>query len=104
MIAAIYARKSTEQHGVADDAKSVARQIEHARGYAERSGWTVADHHVFTDDGVSGALFGDRRPGLARLLAALEPRPPFQALIMAEESRLGRSMIETAGALKQIID
>jgi hypothetical protein len=31
MIAAIYARKSTEQSGVADEQKSVARQIEHAR-------------------------------------------------------------------------
>ena len=31
MIAAIYARKSTEQNGVADEQKSVARQIEHAR-------------------------------------------------------------------------
>ena len=29
MIAAIYARKSTEQTGVADDAKSVTRQVEH---------------------------------------------------------------------------
>ena len=34
MIAAIYARKSTEQNGLADEAKSVARQIENARAYA----------------------------------------------------------------------
>jgi hypothetical protein len=31
MVAAIYARKSTEQTGESDDAKSVARRIEHAR-------------------------------------------------------------------------
>ena len=31
MIAAIYARKSTEQTGVGDEQKSVARQFEHAR-------------------------------------------------------------------------
>ena len=30
MIAAIYVRKRTEQNGVADDQKPVARQIEHA--------------------------------------------------------------------------
>jgi hypothetical protein len=36
MVAAIYARKSTEQSGVADEQKSVARQIEHARQYAAR--------------------------------------------------------------------
>ena len=38
MIAAIYARKSTEQIGVADDAKSVTRQIDHARAYGRQHG------------------------------------------------------------------
>ena len=36
-------------------------------------------------------------------MAALKPRPPFQVLIMSEESRLGREAIETAYALKQLI-
>jgi DNA invertase Pin-like site-specific DNA recombinase len=36
-------------------------------------------------------------------MAALRPRPPFQVLIMAEESRLGREAIETVYALKQLI-
>ena len=31
MIAAIYARKSTEQNGVADELRSVVRQVEHAQ-------------------------------------------------------------------------
>ena len=43
MIAAIYARKSTEQTGISDDQKSVARQIEHAISYARQKGWTVDD-------------------------------------------------------------
>jgi DNA invertase Pin-like site-specific DNA recombinase len=55
MIAAIYARKSTEQNGVAEDAKSVARQIEHATAYATKKGWTVTDEHVYSDDCISGA-------------------------------------------------
>ena len=38
MIAAIYARKSRDQSGVATDQKSVARQVEHARQYATRKG------------------------------------------------------------------
>jgi DNA invertase Pin-like site-specific DNA recombinase len=42
MIAAIYARKSTDQN-VADEAKSVTRQVESARAYAARKGWTVAE-------------------------------------------------------------
>ena len=61
MIAAIYARKSTEQNGVADLEKSVTRQVDHARAYALRKGWTVADGYVYVDDGISGAEF-KRRP------------------------------------------
>src|SRR5262245_20117373 len=94
MIAAIYARKSTEQAGVGDEEKSVIRQVEHARAYAEKRSWTVDEAHVYVDDGISGAVFGSRRPGLARLLNALSPRPPFQVLVMSEESRLGREQIE----------
>jgi DNA invertase Pin-like site-specific DNA recombinase len=69
MIAAIYARKSTEQTGVSDEARSVTRQIEHARAYAARKGWTVADEHVYQDDGISGAEFL-KRPGFLRLMNA----------------------------------
>ena len=61
--AAIYARKSTEQNGVADEQKSVTRQIEHARAYAEAKGWTVDEDYVFVDDGISGAEFANR-PGV----------------------------------------
>ena len=51
MIAAIYARKSTDQHGVADEDKSVTRQIAHARAYATSRGWPVADEHVYVTTG-----------------------------------------------------
>ena len=102
MIAAIYARKSTEQAGVADDQKSVTRQVEHARAYATAKGWIVDDAHVYVDDGISGAEFANR-PGFLRLMNALKPRAPFNVLIMSEESRLGREAIETAYALKQLM-
>ena len=102
MRAAIYARTSTEQLSVADDQKSVARQIEHARAYATGKGWSVSDEHTFVDDGISGAEFAGR-PGFVRLMNALKPAPSFQVLVMSEESRLGREAIETAYALKQII-
>ncbi len=102
MFAAIYARKSTEQTGVAHEAKSVARQVEHARAYAQKKGWVVADEHIYVDDGISGAEFA-KRPGFVRLLNALAHRPPFQVLVMSEESRLGREMAETMGALKHLV-
>ena len=74
----------------------------HARQYAARKGWTVVDEHVYVDDGISGAEFCNR-PGFVRLMNALKPRPPFQVLVMSEESRLGREAIETAYALKQLV-
>ena len=102
MIAAIYARKSTDQNGVADAEKSVTRQIEHAKEYAAKKGWIVSDAYIYQDDGVSGAEF-KTRPGFLRLMNALTPTPPFQVLIMSEESRLGREMVDTMGALKQLV-
>src|SRR6266446_5479437 len=103
LVAAIYARKSTEQVGVTDEQRSVTRQIEHARASALARGWVVGEQYIFVDDGISGAEFR-KRPGLTRLLNALRPRPPFQVLIMSEESRLGREQIETAYVIKQILD
>ena len=80
----------------------MARQVEHATAYALRKGWTPAPEFVYVDDGVSGAEFATR-PGFLRLMNALKPRPPFQVLVMSEEARLGRESIETAYALKQLV-
>jgi Resolvase, N terminal domain len=83
-------------------------EVRHAAGrayeaYATRKGWTVADEHVYSDDGISGAEFL-KRSGFRRLMNSLKPRPPFQVLVMSEESRLGRERIEMAYVLKQITD
>jgi site-specific DNA recombinase len=102
MIAAVYARKSTDQN-LPDEEKSVTRQVERATAYALRKGWQVGADYVYQDDGISGAEF-KKRPGLVRLMAALEPRPPFGVLIMSEESRLGREQVEAAWLLKQITE
>ena len=102
-IAAIYARKSTEQNGVADEQKSVARQVDHARQYAARKGWTVARRSTSTSTTASAAPSSRTGPGFLRLMNALKPRAPFQVLVMSEESRLGREAIETAYALKQLV-
>lgn len=103
MIAAIYARKSTEQNGVTNEEKSVTRQIDHAKQYAAKKGWVVIDEYIYIDDGISGAEFV-KRLGFVRLMSAIKGKPPFQALIMSEESRLGRGRIETEHSLKRIID
>ena len=67
MRVAIYARKSTDQHHVSEAQKSVTRQVDQARQYAAQKGWTVAEEHVYIDDGISGAEFATR-PGFVRLM------------------------------------
>ena len=101
MIAAIYARKSTDQNGAADAEKSVTRQIDHAKQYAAKKGWVTSEAHIYQDDGVSGAEF-KTRPGYVRLMNALTQRAPFDVLVVSELSRLGREQAETGYALKQL--
>jgi site-specific DNA recombinase len=103
MIAAIYARKSTEQNGADADAKSVARQIESARAFAASKGWQVAEAHVYADDAVSGAETR-KLVNKQRLLETIRHRPPFQALIMRDASRFSRRDGDEAFAeLKAIV-
>jgi DNA invertase Pin-like site-specific DNA recombinase len=94
MIAAIYARKSTDQN-LPDAEKSVTRQVEHATAYAARKGGMVDPAHVYQDDGISGAEF-ERRAGLTALAAALRPRPAFDAVWYL--SRLETSSASVAAA------
>ena len=82
-------------------APSRARSTTRARTPRARAGRSL-DEHVYVDDGISGAEFANR-PGFLRLMNALKPRAPFQVLVMSEESRLGREAIETAYALKQLV-
>ena len=104
MCPACYCRKSSDEgdKGAAD--KSVVRQLARAQEYAEKKGWTLDDRFIFTDDGVSGAEFSEKRPGFQSLMAALFPRPEFQVLIVSEQSRLGRDTIRTLYAIQQIQD
>src|SRR3989442_1158341 len=102
MIAAAYLRKSTTQDGVADDEKSLSFQYDHVATFVAGKGWLLSPDHTYVDDGVSGAEFA-RRPGFVALMNSLKPHPPFDVLVMYDESRLGREQIETAYALKQIV-
>lgn len=103
--AAIYARKSTDDSDRDAENKSVTRQVEHARAFAKKHGWTVDDEHVYVDDNVSGAEYTTRR-GLARLMAVLPKRgkPPFEVLVMSESSRLGRDMTRNAAFMVSILE
>lgn len=102
MTVAIYARKSTSQSDVADESKSVARQIASARAFAARTGLPpIDDLHVFVDDAVSGADVRNLR-ARARLIAAVEAGR-VQAVIMADMSRFSRREgHEVVAELKQM--
>lgn len=102
MRAAVYARKSTEQN-VADDAKPVTRQVELARAFAAKQGWTVAESHVYIDDGISGAEFVDR-PGLMALTQAARGKPRlFDVLVTMDVDRIGREQYAVASELLKIV-
>ncbi len=102
MIAAIYARKSTEQTA-SEEQKSVARQVAIAREHAEKKGWTIAESCIWTDDAISGAEFV-KRPGFASLMDAIRSTPPFTILILYDLSRLGRDQFHTLAALNDIVE
>src|SRR6266852_575742 len=94
---AIYARKSSDDDRHAEG-KSVTRQMEEGRRYAEDREWTV-----YVDDGISGAYGADRRPGLKALLAAAEQTPrPFDIVIMAADDRLMREQWQAAMVLSRL--
>jgi site-specific DNA recombinase len=101
-VAAVYARKSNDEPGKDADAKSVTRQVEHAKAYAKRKGWHVEDRFVYSDDGISGVEF-KHRPGLTRLRAALSS-PGFSILIVSEQSRLGRDTLRTLEVIRDLED
>jgi DNA invertase Pin-like site-specific DNA recombinase len=101
MIAAVYARKSTDDSDRNEEARSTRRQVERATEYARAKGWIVDPRHVYVDDAVSGAEW-KHRPEFNALLAALEPSPPFGVLIVSELSRIGRDTVRTPAAILQL--
>jgi site-specific DNA recombinase len=102
MIAAAYIRKSNDQQDRTEDVKSIATQRDLIVAFAASRGWTLEEKHIFTDDGITGALFAER-PGLQALLAATRMTPvPFTKLIVVEQARLGRDQIDTMVLIRDI--
>ena len=123
MIAAIYARKSNEQNDVADEQKSVTRQIEGARAFISARGWTLDDtqvgtkqvkgpdgtlvdrpifRHIYEDDGVSGALFANRAEFQRMMRDAAAGA--FEAIVFFDIDRFGRNARQTMDALNTLAD
>lgn len=102
MIAAVYARKSTAQDDVVEDAKSVTRQVDGARAFIAAKGWTLDDGHIYTDDGVSGALFANRAEFQRMMRDAAAGA--FEAVVFYDLDRFGRNARHTMNALNTLAD
>lgn len=102
MIAAVYARKSTAQDDVAEEAKSVTRQVDGAKSFIAAKGWTLDEHHVYTDDGVSGALFANRAEFQRMMRDAAAGA--FEAVVFYDLDRFGRNARQTMLALNTLAD
>lgn len=96
MRAAIYARRSTEEH----QAESLDTQLDGARRFIAAAGWTLDEAHVFTDSGVSRAEFA-KRPGLLALLRTAESRA-LDVVVTRDETRLGGDMLRTGLAIQNL--
>lgn len=94
-----YSRESTEQN-VSDDAKSVTRQRDLAREFAETKGWTVVSEYA--DDGISGrrkTKLVSRNKMLADALA-----DTFDVLVVRDLDRLSRNDEELPGLIYTLRD
>lgn len=98
-VAAVYARKSQ-----ADD-ENVAGQVTAARAFAAKHGWTIPDQYVYKDDGISGSVFEEGRPGFKALMTAVaSPARGFDILIIRDIDRVGREIWEIGRVLQAITD
>ena len=111
MIAAIYARKSTDDSERNEDARSTTRQIEHAREFAAKRGWTVADDHIYADEAISGAEW-KHRTQFNRLISVVEPVPPLDPAELERDVKarvvdvievFGRQTVQARQMLRKIL-
>ena len=83
MIAAVYARRSSENQRP----ESIDDQVSACRRLAKERGLVIADDHIYADQAQSGAR--SDRPGLTALLAAA-PSKEFDVVLVDDLSRLAR--------------
>lgn len=94
---AIYARYSSDRQSPV----SIEDQIRTCREDAGRREWTVIEDCIYSDAAISGTTAD--RPGLKRLLAALDERPcPFNVLLIHDTSRLSRDLEDSARISKRL--
>ena len=92
--AALYVRVSTTDRG-----QTVENQLRPLQEAAGRLGWIVVA--VFRDEGISGSLGRQKRPGLDALLKGVARRE-FDIVAAWSVCRLGRSLPDLIGLLGEL--
>jgi site-specific DNA recombinase len=86
--------------------RSVELQVANCRAEAQKRGWTVAEHHVFTDAGWYSRMAMSDRPGLGALLEAARSEPrPFDCVIVDGTSRISHwvpDLLNVYGTLSRL--
>ncbi len=91
---ALYARSPRPGSG----GQSIEVQIANCRAAAQHLGWAVAEHHVFSDEGLNSRKPIDSRPGLATLLAASRSEAcSFDGVFVDELKHFSRRVAEILG-------
>lgn len=98
MRAAIYARRSTDEH----QEESLDVQVGEARRFIERKGWTHEETLLFVDDAVSRAEF-KKRTGLIRLTNAAAAGA-FDVVVTRDETRIGGDLVRTGIVMQDLVD
>jgi site-specific DNA recombinase len=97
MRAALYVRVSTDRQ---QQAQTIEQQVTQLRAYvAARDGWTLAEEHVFRDDGYSGAKLS--RPGLDALRDHAA-RAAFDVVVVCAPDRLARNFTHQMVVLEEL--
>jgi site-specific DNA recombinase len=97
MRAALYVRVSTDRQ---QHAQTIEQQVTQLRSYvAAHQGWTVAEEHVFRDDGYSGAKLD--RPGLDALRDQAA-RAAFDVVLVTAPDRLARNFVHQMVVLEEL--
>jgi site-specific DNA recombinase len=97
MRVALYARVSTDRQ---QQAQTIEQQVTQLRAYvAARDGWTIAEEHVFRDDGHSGAKLS--RPGLDALRDHAA-RAAFDVVLVTAPDRLARNFVHQMVVLEEL--
>ncbi len=96
MRVAIYVRVSTQRQA---QTQTIEQQLDRLRVSIEEHGWTLLDHHIFRDDGYSGASL--RRPGLDRLREAVAAGEVDRVILTAPD-RLARNYVHQVLLLEEL--